>query len=70
MNDAKQALGHGGALGGLGKLIDNKAYLGNVSQDIQNFKEQHHFIGWESTRRAPVRIEFKFDMSKLLPSEY
>nr|CDS27327.1 discoidin domain containing receptor 2 [Hymenolepis microstoma] len=58
-NDANKALGPRGAPGGLGKLVDNVAHLGNVTQDLSSLN--HHFVGWERSRSGPVRIDFKFD---------
>ncbi|VDO12020.1 unnamed protein product [Rodentolepis nana] len=58
-NDANKALGPRGAPGGLGKLVDNEAHLGNVTHDLSSPK--HHFVGWERSRSGPVRIDFKFD---------
>lgn len=63
-NDANKALGPRGAPGGLGKLVDNAAHLGNVSQDVYDSPVNHHFVGWERSRSSPVRLDFKFDRRK------
>ncbi|KAM7541655.1 hypothetical protein Aperf_G00000031559 [Anoplocephala perfoliata] len=60
-NDANKALGPRGAPGGLGKLVDNAAHLGNVTQDVYDSPTNHRFVGWERNRGGPVRIDFKFD---------
>ncbi|KAL5111548.1 Discoidin domain-containing receptor tyrosine kinase B [Taenia crassiceps] len=60
-NDANKALGPRGAPGGLGKLVDNAAHLGNITQDAYDSPVNHHFVGWERSRSSPVRLDFKFD---------
>ncbi|KAK4469061.1 hypothetical protein MN116_006651 [Schistosoma mekongi] len=49
-------------IGGIGQLMDNVAYLGNVSQHSDSHPTQpgFHFIGWHIPNKD-LRIIFKFD---------
>ncbi|TNN14015.1 Discoidin domain-containing receptor 2, partial [Schistosoma japonicum] len=49
-------------IGGIGQLMDNVAYLGNVSQHSDSHPTQpgFHFIGWHIPSKD-LRILFKFD---------
>lgn len=52
-------------VGGIGQLMDNIAYLGNVTQHSDSHPAQpgFHFIGWNVPNKN-LRIVFKFDEGK------
>ncbi|VDN36486.1 unnamed protein product, partial [Dibothriocephalus latus] len=63
VNDRFSAMQTSHAGEGLGKLVDNIAYLGNVTRDVE-VSPGSHFVGWDSGyngRRTSVQLRFKFD---------
>ncbi|KAL7063661.1 hypothetical protein AAHC03_01558 [Spirometra sp. Aus1] len=63
VNDRLNAMQSSHNVEGLGKLVDNIAYLGNVTRDIEA-SPGSHFVGWDSGfngRRTSVQLRFKFD---------
>lgn len=63
VNDRFSAMQSSPTVEGLGKLVDNIAYLGNVTRDVEA-SPGSHFVGWDSGfngRRTSVQLRFKFD---------
>ncbi|KAF6780282.1 hypothetical protein AHF37_00383 [Paragonimus kellicotti] len=48
---------------GLGQLMDNVAYLGNLTRESDLYPSQpgFHFVGWHQSSQSNVQILFKFD---------
>ncbi|KAF8572344.1 hypothetical protein P879_00817 [Paragonimus westermani] len=51
---------------GLGQLMDNVAYLGNLTRESDLYPSQpgFHFVGWHQSSQPNVQILFKFDTTR------
>ncbi|KAF5403375.1 Discoidin domain-containing receptor 2 [Paragonimus heterotremus] len=51
---------------GLGQLMDNVAYLGNLTRESDLYPSQpgFHFVGWHQSSQSNVQILFKFDTTR------
>ncbi|CAH8613623.1 unnamed protein product [Dicrocoelium dendriticum] len=56
---------------GLGQLMDNVAFLGNLTRESDVYPSQpgFHFVGWHQAEHSEVQILFEFDTAVAAPSK-
>lgn len=64
--DGQQVGTDGHLTDGMGQLMDNVAYLGNVTTALTMYPSQpgFHFVGWHQPGQTDVPIVFKFDTGR------